>query len=610
MLLRLACAALLINTVAAAPLQLGIDYSQQLDFGPVGEPVRIATDAAGAVYILAGPVRPPAGAVLLGSGPLFPYCVTKLSGESGSIVWVACLDLWWNDMVVDPVGMVSIASWDPSSGKTLLTRLSPAGGSTAPPVVLGTGLGPLAMAAAPDGRIWLAGRTAVGSTPSLKTTPDALQPAVPNTNYSHPFILRVNAAATAIDYATYLTGSFGAETTGIAADRLGAVVVAGWTSSPDFPFTSGSPFLVRFRPGASRPLYAIAIGDTGSALGPLAVDAAGNALTTVTTPQGLMLRRFDPQGALILSGLLPGSSALAVGTDTAGNSFILGRGPANSPVRNNLAPCGSALLSVLDTKGVLLQSTWLAGLPAGNATMALLGDATVYTLAADNPGTALWLFTRLSASAVSPPVPLACLGDPVNFGLGPIAPGEWLSVFGEGFGPHPQVFFDGRPAPLLDVRDGEIHTVAPWSLEPGKTTSICVANGCVTRPVVEAAPVIFPAADGYTFATNQDGTLNSAANPAPAGTFVYIFGTGFGPVSPTPRDGALIGWPWPVNLLPVTASWTFMSPISGIVNTPLKVTYAGLMPFSVAGLSVIRLEATNHAVDLHVGTSSVRISVH
>jgi uncharacterized protein (TIGR03437 family) len=132
----------------------------------------------------------------------------------------------------------------------------------------------------------------------------------------------------------------------------------------------------------------------------------------------------------------------------------------------------------------------------------------------------------------------------------------------------------------------------------------------VTRLVVEAAPVVFPAPDGYTFAANQDGTLNSATNPAPAGTFVYIFGTGLGPVIPTPRDGAIIAWPWPANLLPVTASYTFSSPISGIHYYPLQVTYAGPMPFSVAGLSLIRLEATGLFVNLYIGGTVVRILLH
>ena len=297
-----------------------------------------------------------------------------------------------------------------------------------------------------------------------------------------------------------------------------------------------------------------------------------------------------------------------------GSSFILGTGAAGFSVRNNLAPCGSATLSVLDATGELLQATWLAGSPAAPATLALTENSTVYTLAAADAGNSMgpvsWLVTRLSPNPNGPRVPLGCVGDAANFGLGPIAPGEWLTVFGEGFGPEPQVLFDGRPAPLLGVREGEIRTVAPWALEPGTTTSICVAGTCVTRPVVQAAPVIFPAPDGYTLATNQDGTLNSAANPAPAGTLVYIFGTGFGPVVPTPRDGAIISWPWPVNLLPVTANWIFSSPISGIVVTSVPVTYAGPMPFSVAGLSVIRLPATGHYVNLYVGGASIRILVH
>jgi uncharacterized protein (TIGR03437 family) len=46
-------------------------------------------------------------------------------------------------------------------------------------------------------------------------------------------------------------------------------------------------------------------------------------------------------------------------------------------------------------------------------------------------------------------------------------------------------------------------------------------------PVARAAPALF-ASGGLAIAANQDGTLNSAANPAPRGSIVVFYGTGEG----------------------------------------------------------------------------------
>ena len=162
-----------------------------------------------------------------------------------------------------------------------------------------------------------------------------------------------------------------------------------------------------------------------------------------------------------------------------------------------------------------------------------------------------WL-TALSPDSSAQPLALACLSDAALYAvpgvsLSPsgttagIAPGEIVTLFGQGLGPpqsvepsvtlesgYPvqladvQVFFDGQPAPLIYVQDAQINAIVPWELTAGSTTKVCVSyNGsltnCLTEPVIQAAPTVFTIDGVHAAALNQDGTFNSAAHPAPGG---------------------------------------------------------------------------------------------
>ncbi|MGA7235881.1 MAG: hypothetical protein WBY44_09385 [Bryobacteraceae bacterium] len=59
-----------------------------------------------------------------------------------------------------------------------------------------------------------------------------------------------------------------------------------------------------------------------------------------------------------------------------------------------------------------------------------------------------------------------------------------------------------------------------------------------------ASPGLFTtnqAGSGQAAVVNQDNTINSPSNPAPAGSTVTLYGTGQGPVSPAVQDGAAAG---------------------------------------------------------------------
>jgi uncharacterized protein (TIGR03437 family) len=103
----------------------------------------------------------------------------------------------------------------------------------------------------------------------------------------------------------------------------------------------------------------------------------------------------------------------------------------------------------------------------------------------------------------------------------------------------------------------------------------------------------------YAAALNQDGSINSAANPAKDGSIVSIFATGLGPISPSPADGTLVGMPLPTNQLPLLLVPTCFA--LQCAHPPWNVIYAGPAPYLIAGASQINFPATGFTLFLTVG---------
>jgi uncharacterized protein (TIGR03437 family) len=130
---------------------------------------------------------------------------------------------------------------------------------------------------------------------------------------------------------------------------------------------------------------------------------------------------------------------------------------------------------------------------------------------------------------------------------GPIAPGEIVTIFGSGFDPlQTQLLFDGKPATIFYSSSGQINALAPSELAPNSRTQIGIlVKGTkvidFSAPVVATAPGIFttPNGTGPAAANNQDGSINSALNPAVRGSIISLYATGGGlnPSSATVKIG-------------------------------------------------------------------------
>ncbi|MCC6293258.1 MAG: hypothetical protein IT164_11460 [Bryobacterales bacterium] len=138
-----------------------------------------------------------------------------------------------------------------------------------------------------------------------------------------------------------------------------------------------------------------------------------------------------------------------------------------------------------------------------------------------------------------------------------VAPGELLELFGSNLGPINGIAFafdpvtgklptsgpgvdvtvNGVPAPLYYVQADQINLQVPYEIAGTEEAVVQVTvNGQAREPrrfpVVAANPRLYPVV------LNQDGTLNSAANPAAPGSIIVVFATGQGVTQPPSPSGA------------------------------------------------------------------------
>jgi uncharacterized protein (TIGR03437 family) len=113
-----------------------------------------------------------------------------------------------------------------------------------------------------------------------------------------------------------------------------------------------------------------------------------------------------------------------------------------------------------------------------------------------------------------------------------------------------QVLVDGTPSPLYYVSGNQINFIVPNGARTSGYADLQVVQastgqilGAAQVPMYSVAPAAFLYPGGQTGATvyaaaiNQDGTINSASNPAIHGQVISLYMTGQGNVPTAPPDG-------------------------------------------------------------------------
>ena len=200
----------------------------------------------------------------------------------------------------------------------------------------------------------------------------------------------------------------------------------------------------------------------------------------------------------------------------------------------------------------------------------------------------------IAPPAVLPPTPLTVVNS-ASLSSGPVSPGEAVTIFGSGMGPQTgvtalldpptplptqlagvQVLFDGVPAPLFYAQADQIDAQVPYTVAGQTSTTIEVIYRDV--PINTAPVAVAPSAPGvFPTAVNQDGSYNSAAHPAFAGSYLTIYATGSGLADGANISGQAAGAPYAPPQLPVSVT------VSGITA---QIVWAGSAPGLVGLLQV------------------------
>lgn len=211
------------------------------------------------------------------------------------------------------------------------------------------------------------------------------------------FVAKLNATGTTLDYATYIGGRGDDRAAGIAVDSLGQAYVTGATSSPNFPLVSAlrstltgsrTAFVLKLNAAGSALLYSTYLGGSNYDLGnAIAVDASGNAYIagdTMSTDfpvlhaaQGALGGQMDsfvtkltPAGAIAFSTFLGGAGnehSGGIAVDGSGNSYVAGGTfsadfPVVGAIQGTNGGGQDAFITKIDAAGsALVYSTYLGG---------------------------------------------------------------------------------------------------------------------------------------------------------------------------------------------------------------------------------------------------------
>jgi uncharacterized protein (TIGR03437 family) len=511
-------------------------------------------------------------------------------------------------------------SFQAGYGSAFIMKLNPTGSST---ILAIAGFGGNQIALDAQGNIYAAGAF---DDPVAPTTPGAFQPSatahycVVGFAFALPcafqHVAKIDPTGTQLIYATYLSGTWGASPSSLAVDSAGNAVVAGATNSPDYPTT----------PDAYQPEYFANPAEQGAALTLTSPPSAGYITKLNATGTGLLWSTFFGGSGGRVGSFLTGDSIAGAALDANGNVWIAGianstdlPGLWNTPVASRpVAVNGQsspAFVTRLSADGSTISPAQL--LDTGFGAIALLAN-----------GTAVVAGSEIVGVTLPAPGRVIMIADPAdNAKLVSVAPGQLLTLYGtnlapEGIAPSANGFpasfngvtitFNGIAAPILYTAANQINLQVPYEIAGQSQVTMEVSSQSVSPAVsesyifavVDRQPSIFVGAASYDapifdiatcngeslagvqpLAFNADGSMNSCANPAAAGSTVTIFLNGLGITTPAQLTGAIS--PAATAIRPVAATTTALptqtlpGEIASVVEVQVPVTSSSVLTLQV-----------------------------
>jgi uncharacterized protein (TIGR03437 family) len=395
-----------------------------------------------------------------------------------------------------------------------------------------------------SGDVFVTGQT---ESPDFPITAGVVQPHIGGAYDA--FVTKLDPTGNIV-FSTFLGGSGNELGAVLGTDAAGDIYVAGATASTDFPTTSNG---LHATPAV-----------------PIWNNSYPGGFLTSLTPDA---RRFNYSTYLPSWDQSGGPYAIAVGT--AGDVYLLDAGLAGSPATATAPrPCynggNDVFLAHFGPQGQLDDSTFIGdshvSLPSNNY-LPVDGSIMVVSTTGGTGNMPAFEQVRFGEPGWTAPAciaPAVLNGATLNSPGQSVAAGEVVSLVGNGIGPATgvsyqpgpggqalrtvggvQVLFDGIQAPILYAQSNQVNAIVPVEMkgQPSASVTLQYQNttlGPFTQQLSAFDPGIFrwnPGTSSQAAAINQDGTINGPTNPAPAGSIISVWGTGFGPMTTACSDG-------------------------------------------------------------------------
>jgi uncharacterized protein (TIGR03437 family) len=312
-----------------------------------------------------------------------------------------------------------------------------------------------------------------------------------------------------------------------------------------------------------------------------------------TGPSGLFVAQLKPDGSALNYATDLGESAdvNAAGLllDASGNEYLAGSSSSPQfPTLAGVPNLGSDFVLQLGPSGTGVQK--LFRFPHGTIATppAFSGSGSLLLLGAQGA-----LLTLPPSYAFDSPA-IVGFANSASYALNPgFYPGALITLYGFDLPASTaglQVLFDGTPAALLYAGPDQINLQVPFEVPTGVGSAAPITLQVVTpsgNPSIQLGIAqslgIFTTDRSHAAALNQDGTVNSASNPASAGSIVSLFGTGATWPAGS-QDGAA-----PTSATPWDPSLNKFEMVDGDA-IPLNILYAGNAPGLIDGVFQIDVQ--------------------
>jgi len=449
------------------------------------------------------------------------------------------------------------------------------------------------------------------------------------------FLMKISPDGSTLLFSTLMGGSNGEFQPGLIVAPHKVIYAAGQAISTDFPVNNAYQsqsgggnvgFLYRitdnsvlpaglqpFTVSPGRLTFRFVQGDAPPAAAPIAIGsltgqvfAAPSVPWLRVTPAGLgvsgtMTVSADPSG--LPPGVYQGSIKLTPSTGDATSVdvtlTVLAQAPILSAVSPALVPVGTDDTEItLRGSGFTNKTTvQIATVPWVLSPVRFVDSTTLrftlpkpyfsaetnHSITVQNPDSVLSKPVSLAVGRPAPAIAAKGIVSAASFAGDVISPGEIITIFGENFEQGMRVNFDGILATPLYITPKQLSVTVPYALAGAKESNVIVEVDFDRRSVPvriavwPARPAVFTAnssGQGQGAVLNQDGSVNSAANPATKGSVIVFYATGGGELS---GDRPAL----PVKVF-----------IDGIDS---EVLYAGIAPGLVSGALQINVRLPDRA---------------